>query len=112
LSLVSLLREPHLTELESTSEYAEYYTNDTSTLLELESKKMSTDNYCPETLEPINVVEVGEITRIADVENNLVEDDEDRDLYEDRETRAERIYSFFFIQFHQLHTDCRLVTFV
>lgn len=55
---------------------------------------------------------MSKITRIADIQNHLVQDDENGYLYENRETRTERIYPFFFIQFHHLHTNSCLITLV
>lgn len=106
------LREPHLTELKTTSEHTEDDTDDTTTLLELETEKVRTNRDISESLQPIYMIEVGEISWIADVQNHLVEDDKNRDLYEDRQTRAERVHSFFFVELHHLHADGCLIAFM
>ena len=55
---------------------------------------------------------MGEIRRIANIENNLIQDDKNRNLYENRETRTERIDPFFFVELHHLHTDSCLIAFM
>jgi hypothetical protein len=55
---------------------------------------------------------MSEITQITDIEDYLIEYDENRDLYENREARTERIHSFFLVEFHHLHADFCLITLV
>lgn len=56
------------------------------------------------------MIEMSEIAGVTDVEDNLIEDNQNRDLYKNREARSERIYPLSFVEFHHLHADLCLVT--
>ena len=78
----------------------------------MQTKEVGLKCHIAEILNPCKIVEMSEVTGIADIENNLVEDDEDGDLDDDRETRAERVHTFFFVELHHFHAYFCLISFV
>lgn len=75
----------------------------------MKSEKIGIERDCFKSLEPFDAVEMCEITRIADIENHLVEDNQYRNLHQNREARSERIDAFSFVEFHHFHTYLCLI---